>query len=99
TGSWDEPVHGVVNLGFDIALDSQGRPTVIGITTTDDFPTLDAIQSMRGGEDDAFVTRLTTTGALSYSSYYRGSDKDFAWGLAMDPRDNVVITGDTVSTD
>jgi len=86
--------------GFDLTLDSHGRPTVFGRTNTSDFPTLNALQSSYGGGlNDTFLTRLTTTGTLSYSTYYGGSGGDWSISSAADPRGQVFVAGWTESTD
>jgi hypothetical protein len=48
-------------------VDGSGQVYVTGRADSGDFPTLHAIQPV--GSFDAFVTKLTATGALAYSTY------------------------------
>jgi hypothetical protein len=72
-----------------------------------DFPTkapastvpTNPFQVTYGGNTDAFVTELNTSGsALVYSSYLGGSGADFGEGIAVDSAGNAYITGSTQST-
>ena len=67
-------------------------------------------QGSNGGGQDIFVTKFTSGGALSWSTYYGGSGKEqlmtsspslFRGGkhLAIDASGNVYVTGMTLSTD
>ncbi len=47
---------------------------------------------------DAFVTKLTTAGALSYSTYLGGNGSDTGLGIAVDVSGNAYVTGITTST-
>jgi len=42
-----------------VAVDSTGKATVVGSTTSSNFPTYLPFQASIGGSTDAFVTRLT----------------------------------------
>jgi hypothetical protein len=87
------------DAGNAIAVDSAGRATVAGETTSTDFPVLSAVQSTPGGGSDAFVTRLSAAGAgLVFSTYLGGSGDDRATGVALDSSANAYITGGTGST-
>jgi hypothetical protein len=57
--------------GADIAVDSLGNAYVVGITTSTNFPTKNAIQAANaGGANDAFVSKLSPVGnSLIYSTY------------------------------
>jgi hypothetical protein len=52
--------------GAGIAVDGSGQAYVTGSTFSENFPTLQASQPALGGLADAFVTKLTATGALAY---------------------------------
>ena len=50
---------------------------------------------MSGGNSDAFVTKLNTTGtALVYSTFLGGSGFDFAADIAIDSGGNAYVTGE-----
>ena len=92
------------DFGTGIAVDSEGNAYVTGLTTSINFPTANAIQTVKGGGDDggedAFVTKLNASGtALVYSTYLGGSSGDHAFGIAVDSAGNAYVTGVTNSTD
>ena len=85
--------------GRSIAVDSERRACVTGITTSSDFPLANAIQKRYGGDQDAFVARLSPSGRLLVqSTYLGGSARDAGNGIALDPADNVYVAGLTWST-
>jgi RHS repeat-associated protein len=85
---------------FGLGLDSAGDPYVAGLTTSTNFPTLNELQTVPGGNTDAFVTKLNNTASgLLYSTYLGGSSYDQAHGLAVDPDGNAYVVGETTSTD
>ena len=83
--------------GFRIALDAAGYVYVAGMTQSTNFPTAAAFQPTIGGGSDAFVTKLTPAGAISYSTFLGGSGNDGATGLAIDPGGSAFLTGFTAS--
>jgi beta-propeller repeat-containing protein len=86
------------DLGAGIAVDSAGRAYVAGITSSSNFPTVNAVQPVWGGNRDAFVAELNATGStLVFSSYLGGSDSDSANAIALDGAGNVYVTGSTSS--
>ena len=93
---------GSSSQGFAIAVDAFGQAYVAGIAFSTDFPTTPgAFQTTFGGDgDDAFVTKLNTTGTgLVYSTYLGGGAEDGAYGLAIDHTGNAYVTGFTGSLD
>ena len=60
--------------GVGIAVDQYSHAYVTGLTSSPDFPTLNAFQPMLAGVGTrAFVTSLDPTGQLLYSTYLGGS--------------------------
>ncbi|HET6975947.1 MAG TPA: SBBP repeat-containing protein [Pyrinomonadaceae bacterium] len=84
--------------GSAIALDAGGNAYVTGSTSSTDFPTVNAIQPAIGAGDDAFVFKLTSNGALSYSTYLGGDGFDSGTGIVVNSTGNVYVTGTTGST-
>ena len=83
-----------------IAVDSLGYAYVAGYTTSINFPTAYALYGSPAGEGDAFVAKLTPSGAgLVFSTYLGGSQVDMANAIAIDSSDNVFVTGTTLSVD
>ena len=91
--------------GSDIATDPSGAVYGTGTTRSADFPTVNAFQSVYGGEGafmlgDAFVFKLTVDGStLAYSSYLGGSGDDVGQSIAVDTLGNAHVSGATSSLD
>lgn len=71
-----------------IALDDAGNVYVTGVTWSDDFPTVNALQASRGADDcssqpcsDAFVSKLNSAGDALVFSTYLGGDREENAGL------------------
>jgi len=88
-----------MDWGCGIAVDSSGNAYVTGWTWSADFPTQNAFQRRFGGANDAFVTKLNSSGSLVYSTYLGGSRPDWGYGIAVDSSGNAYVTGRTLSTD
>jgi hypothetical protein len=84
-----------------IAADASGNAYVTGVTNSSNFPvTAGTVQTIFGGVQDAFVTKINPNGsALVYSSYLGGSDFDWGNGIGLDPAGNAYIAGYTSSFD
>src|SRR5215212_3834500 len=84
-----------------VATDVSANVYVTGWTTSTDFPTANAFQPAMAGQfsNDAFVTKLTTDGALTYSTYLGGANgSETGFGIAADSSGNAYITGFTGSS-
>lgn len=86
--------------GSRIAVNRAGNAYVVGWTDSTNFPTTPgAFRTFSSGQNDAFVTELSTAGsALYYSTYVGGSNEDFAAGIALDSSGNAYVGGSTKST-
>ena len=84
--------------GSGIAVDSSGNAYVAGYTYSLNFPTLDAYQTSNRGPQNAFITKLSPSGSLIYSTYLGGNGNDSAAAIAVDAAGSVYITGGTTST-
>ncbi|MBX3084948.1 MAG: SBBP repeat-containing protein [Anaerolineae bacterium] len=86
--------------GNDIAVDSSGAAYAVGIVTSVDFPTYNALQgSYGGGVRDGYVTKFSPTGdTVVYSTYLGGNGDDEALGIAVDSDNNAYVTGITNSS-
>jgi len=95
-GSGNDITHG-------IAVDSAGAAYITGETNALDFPTMNPIQGVNGGnmnQTDAFVTKINPAGsALIYSTYLGGLVSDRGLAIALDGTGAAYVTGDTFSTD
>lgn len=84
--------------GNAIAVDSPGNVTVVGDTTSTNFPLSHPIQSSLNGQTNVFVSRLSPTGnALAFSTYLGGSGSDHGAGVALDSTGAAYLTGSTTS--
>jgi hypothetical protein len=83
-----------------IALGFGSKAVLSGTTTSANFPvTNDAIQSLLGGNQDAFVSRLNQDGtATFYSSFIGGGQNEEAFGVAVDVGANTYVTGASSSS-
>jgi Beta-propeller repeat len=86
-----------------IALDGSGNAYIAGYTLATNFPINNSSQSYCKGTYqspcyDAFLTKLSASGAILFSSYWGGSSPDFATGVAVDST-GVYICGSTQSSD
>jgi uncharacterized protein (TIGR03437 family) len=84
---------------MSVSVDRNGNAYVTGVTGSDNFPTAGSFQSRRRGQNDAFVTKVSASGSLLYSTYLGGSGDDFGRGIAVDDEGNAYVTGWTSSSD
>ena len=85
--------------GLGITVDASRAAYVTGYTESTDFPTENPYQTDQG-DNDVFVTKLSSSGnSLVYSTYLGGSDTDRGWGIAVDASGAAYVTGWTASTD
>jgi photosystem II stability/assembly factor-like uncharacterized protein len=83
-----------------MAVDSHSGVYLTGWTTGALPVTPGASQPVYGGNQDAFVAKLSSTGAsLIYCTYLGGSQLDAAYAIAVDSAGNAYVAGSTESTD
>src|SRR5262249_59827487 len=82
-----------------IAADSSGNAYVTGQTLALNYVTTSgALQTtFGGGTSDGFLTKLTSSGAVSYSTYLGGSGADSGNGVAVDGSGDAFVTGESPS--
>jgi hypothetical protein len=81
-----------------IAVDSTGRVFVAGYTSSINFPTQGAPESLFSGGFDAFASVLNPQGsALLFSSYFGGAGNDFGYAVALAPGGSFYAGGMTSS--
>jgi hypothetical protein len=84
--------------GQGIAFDGSGNAYVTGQTASADFPGATSTNKLKGVMN-VFVTQITATGTLGYSTYVGGSKSDSGNSIAIDASGNAFVTGGTTSTD
>jgi hypothetical protein len=102
----------LADSGNGIAVDSSGKDPlcisgpcayVTGSTVSPDFllsPVAIFQPQFGGGNADAFVTKIDSTGAtLQYASYLGGTDTDTGYGIAVDATGAAYVAGQTCSLD
>jgi hypothetical protein len=87
--------------GSGIAVDTQGRAYVTGLTSSVDYPTTRGAFDRtldRNFNQDAFVTKLNASGsALAYSTFLGGRFGEWGNGIAVDGSGRAYVTGHTES--
>jgi hypothetical protein len=88
------------DVGYGIAVDGAGAAYVTGSTldAATDFPTTAGAfdETHNGGINDAFVTKVGSTGTtLSYSTFLGGSGLDQGRGITVDGAGAAYVTGAT----
>jgi hypothetical protein len=89
---------GGYEMADDLAVDPAGNAYVAGITLSPDFPVRNALQpTLR--HYDGFVSKLSATGALVWSTFLGGSGADGARSIAVDTAGSAYVTGPAGSVD
>jgi len=90
-----------VDIATALVFDGQGNVVVAGRTDSSDFPiTAGAYDETHNDEYDAFVARLSSDlGTLQAATFLGGTSSDYARALALDGQGNVVVAGETGSSD
>jgi hypothetical protein len=93
-----------IDEGLGIAQDENGGIYVTGITSSTNLIVIppDAYQTNLSGLFDGFVTKLVGTGGNytnAYTTYYGGTNDDYAVSVGIDSGMNAWLTGFTFSRD
>ncbi len=84
------------DMAMAVAVDTSGNSYVTGQTNSANFPIVGGVFGDLPGQD-AFVTKLSPTGAILFSTYWGGNAIEAGVGIAVDST-GVFITGSTNST-
>jgi len=87
---------GGADWGYGIVVDGSGNLYVTGDTSSSGWVS-GGYDTTFNGLEDAFVVKLSASGAHLWSTYLGGSGMDYAQGIAVDGSDNVCVTGWTES--
>ncbi len=90
-----------MDLAQGLAIDQSGLVTVVGASTSTNFPVVHPVQSGHGGGVwDGFAMRAVGAFPLVLqSTLIGGSSRDSLYAVAMDPGHGAVIAGGTASAD
>lgn len=88
-------------LGRDLRVDSAGNVYVVGYTSSSGFPIMPgAYDSTWNGDADAFLLKLKPDGSdLLSSTFIGGSGDDWQMGMFLLGSGEVLMAGETLSTD
>jgi hypothetical protein len=83
---------------LEVAVDQENEAVVVGTSTSLDYPILNALQPTCPGcqYGNAVITKFSADGtALIFSTYFGGESPNEALGVALDPSENIYLTGYT----
>jgi len=82
------------DFGESIAIDRTDNVCITGVTTSiSQIATSGAYQVSLAGVSDAFLSRFDSSGILKWATYYRESEDDVGYGVAVDVSESIYITG------
>jgi hypothetical protein len=86
-----------------VTVDLTGNIIIAGRTSSTNLPILNAFQPVNGVPpwlgDDAFVVKFSNNGTRLWATYYGGFEHDWANSVVADANGNVIISGETRSSD
>ena len=87
-----------VDTASALAVDASGNAYIGGKTTSSNFPHSHSFGTDTSASNTAFISKLNAAGsALDFSTLVHGVTNSVA-GVALDPSDNVYLTGATTSS-
>ena len=86
-------------LGLGIAMDSVGNALLTGQTDSIGFPTLQPLKANKEGFTDGFLLKMSSAGALLFSTYLGSTGGDVSSAVTTDTGGNVYLSGATSSND
>lgn len=88
------------DYAVSVAVDSNDDMIISGYTESDDLAVVNAYQSdFGGGTADIFIAKVNKTGSMQFLTFLGGNEADYAWEVAVDSNDNVIVAGRTSSVD
>ncbi len=88
-----------LDSGVNIAVTEDGICYVLGITTSDDLPTLTALNDTLNGVQDIFIAEFSSAGKLQWSTFLGGSSLNYGEKIALTNNGTCFIVGFTTSDD
>ncbi len=87
------------DVGIKIATDAGGNIVITGYTlSTNAIATSGVHQAAFGGVTDAFIAKFNNNGVRQWATYYGGTNDDYGNGIATDINGNIIVTGQTYSS-
>ena len=95
---WSTYLGGIEgDQGYGVAVDGSGNIVVTGTTCSSGWVS-GGFDTTWGGYNDAFVTKLSSSGGHLWSTYLGGNGFDEGYGVAVDGSGNIVVAGSTSSS-
>ncbi|MBL4670045.1 MAG: SBBP repeat-containing protein [Flavobacteriales bacterium] len=89
-----------IEESYSTSIDKQGNTYISGYTGSSNFPVVvGAIQTIKKGLYDAFLTKLDTTGNILWSTFYGGLGDEYGYKVIVDSDDNPYLIGYTNGND
>jgi parallel beta-helix repeat protein len=83
---------------YGVAVGADGAAYLAGVTDSSDFPAAGAAQPPPGGGQDAFLTKVSPSGAaFEYSTRLGGANRDAGDAVAVDGSGHAYLVGYTAS--
>jgi hypothetical protein len=92
-------VLGYGSMGKDIAIDSENNVIVTGGVVDSDFPLINAFDDYFDGQGNAFVAKISPEGNIIWSTLLGGSEWGEGISIAVDSKNDIIVTGNTISND
>lgn len=97
---WSTHLGGYENdYGYDITVDNNDNIIITGITYSNDFPIINGFSFFISSYVDGFIVKLNKNGILLWSTYLGGNGDDNLNAVKVDSNENIIIIGDTYSSD
>ncbi|MBU8892154.1 MAG: DUF3471 domain-containing protein [Bacteroidales bacterium] len=86
--------------GGGIKIDSKGNIILAGVTLSHDFPLTKGVIDTTKNEHHGFLSKFNPDGEkLLFSTFFGSSQMEMILGLDVDDKDNIYITGGTLTAD
>ncbi len=96
---WSTYYGNISEVGNGASTDKAGNIYITGYTSSrSGMATNGAYQTSLAGNSDAFVAKFTSSGGLSWSTYFGGPDQDVGNAISTDTSGNVYLAGNTFSS-
>jgi len=88
------------DIGNDVISDEKNNIFIIGSTISNNgIATIGSHQiNFGGGFNDAFIVKFDSNGNRQWGTYYGGNNEDSGTGIAIDNKGNLLILGNSVSS-
>lgn len=82
---------------YDVKTDADSNVYISGYNWQGGFPSINGLQTVNAGDDDAIIIKLNNICERQWATYYGGTGQDQAWSIAADNTGDVYVVGQTES--